>query len=161
MGLDLWRSLEPRWLWVFFGLSLTGPHGCAPLQGSYGVVKLAYNEDDNTYYVSCARPLSPQRVGGMAEGDRSPLLTSSVLAPSCQPCFILDLPQIPCFFPLLQAMKVLSKKKLMRQAGFPRKWPKALGWEMIWGPWGLVPNQTPRFCLSHRSPAAPWGQSCL
>lgn len=22
------------------------------LQGSYGVVKLAYNEDDNTYYVS-------------------------------------------------------------------------------------------------------------
>ncbi|MGH0151427.1 UNVERIFIED_CONTAM: hypothetical protein FKN15_020151 [Acipenser sinensis] len=41
------------------------------LQGSYGVVKLAYNEDDNTYY----------------------------------------------------AMKVLSKKKLMRQAGFPRRPP--------------------------------------
>uniref|UniRef100_A0A665X508 Calcium/calmodulin-dependent protein kinase kinase 2-like n=1 Tax=Echeneis naucrates TaxID=173247 RepID=A0A665X508_ECHNA len=39
--------------------------------GSYGVVKLAYNEDDNTYY----------------------------------------------------AMKVLSKKKLMRQAGFPRRPP--------------------------------------
>ncbi|XP_004075019.1 calcium/calmodulin-dependent protein kinase kinase 2 [Oryzias latipes] len=38
-------------------------------KGSYGVVKLAYNEDDNTYY----------------------------------------------------AMKVLSKKKLMRQAGFPRR----------------------------------------
>uniref|UniRef100_A0ACB8G0D8 Calcium calmodulin-dependent protein kinase kinase 2 n=1 Tax=Sphaerodactylus townsendi TaxID=933632 RepID=A0ACB8G0D8_9SAUR len=42
-----------------------------PIQGSYGVVKLAYNEDDNTYY----------------------------------------------------AMKVLSKKKLMRQAGFPRRPP--------------------------------------
>uniref|UniRef100_A0A8D2N716 calcium/calmodulin-dependent protein kinase n=1 Tax=Zonotrichia albicollis TaxID=44394 RepID=A0A8D2N716_ZONAL len=42
-------------------------------KGSYGVVKLAYNEDDNTYY----------------------------------------------------AMKVLSKKKLMRQAGFPRKWQEA------------------------------------
>uniref|UniRef100_A0A3Q2Y3Q6 calcium/calmodulin-dependent protein kinase n=1 Tax=Hippocampus comes TaxID=109280 RepID=A0A3Q2Y3Q6_HIPCM len=41
------------------------------LQGSYGVVKLAYNEDDNTYY----------------------------------------------------AMKVLSKKRLMRQAGFPRRPP--------------------------------------
>ncbi|XP_067395718.1 calcium/calmodulin-dependent protein kinase kinase 2 isoform X4 [Emydura macquarii macquarii] len=40
-------------------------------EGSYGVVKLAYNEDDNTYY----------------------------------------------------AMKVLSKKKLMRQAGFPRRPP--------------------------------------
>ncbi|XP_053557712.1 calcium/calmodulin-dependent protein kinase kinase 2 [Bombina bombina] len=40
-------------------------------KGSYGVVKLAYNEDDNTYY----------------------------------------------------AMKVLSKKKLMRQAGFPRRPP--------------------------------------
>uniref|UniRef100_A0A3Q3LEH5 Calcium/calmodulin-dependent protein kinase kinase 2-like n=1 Tax=Mastacembelus armatus TaxID=205130 RepID=A0A3Q3LEH5_9TELE len=39
--------------------------------GSYGVVKLAYNEDDNTYY----------------------------------------------------AMKVLSKKRLMRQAGFPRRPP--------------------------------------
>ncbi|KAL7986641.1 hypothetical protein Chor_012924 [Crotalus horridus] len=46
-------------------VSITG------LQGSYGVVKLAYNEDDNTYY----------------------------------------------------AMKVLSKKKLMRQAGFPRRPP--------------------------------------
>ncbi|KAE8277587.1 Calcium/calmodulin-dependent protein kinase kinase 2 [Larimichthys crocea] len=41
------------------------------LQGSYGVVKLAYNEDDNTYY----------------------------------------------------AMKVLSKRRLMRQAGFPRRPP--------------------------------------
>uniref|UniRef100_A0A8C8IR58 calcium/calmodulin-dependent protein kinase n=1 Tax=Oncorhynchus tshawytscha TaxID=74940 RepID=A0A8C8IR58_ONCTS len=41
------------------------------LQGSYGVVKLAYNEDNNTYY----------------------------------------------------AMKVLSKKRLMRQAGFPRRPP--------------------------------------
>ncbi|KAM9329871.1 calcium/calmodulin-dependent protein kinase kinase 2 [Gastrophryne carolinensis] len=40
-------------------------------KGSYGVVKLAYNEDDNTYY----------------------------------------------------AMKVFSKKKLMRQAGFPRRPP--------------------------------------
>ncbi|TKS84631.1 Calcium/calmodulin-dependent protein kinase kinase 2 [Collichthys lucidus] len=40
-------------------------------KGSYGVVKLAYNEDDNTYY----------------------------------------------------AMKVLSKKRLMRQAGFPRRPP--------------------------------------
>ncbi|XP_007900438.1 calcium/calmodulin-dependent protein kinase kinase 2 isoform X2 [Callorhinchus milii] len=40
-------------------------------KGSYGVVKLAYNEDDNTYY----------------------------------------------------AMKVLSKKKLIRQAGFPRRPP--------------------------------------
>uniref|UniRef100_A0AAQ5ZVM4 Protein kinase domain-containing protein n=1 Tax=Amphiprion ocellaris TaxID=80972 RepID=A0AAQ5ZVM4_AMPOC len=40
-------------------------------QGSYGVVKLAYNEDDNTYY----------------------------------------------------AMKVLSKRRLMRQAGFPRRPP--------------------------------------
>ncbi|XP_048677487.2 calcium/calmodulin-dependent protein kinase kinase 2 isoform X3 [Caretta caretta] len=46
-------------------VSITG------FQGSYGVVKLAYNEDDNTYY----------------------------------------------------AMKVLSKKKLMRQAGFPRRPP--------------------------------------
>lgn len=25
-------------------------------QGSYGVVKLAYNEDDNTYYVSIVNP---------------------------------------------------------------------------------------------------------
>uniref|UniRef100_A0A3Q3JIK0 non-specific serine/threonine protein kinase n=1 Tax=Monopterus albus TaxID=43700 RepID=A0A3Q3JIK0_MONAL len=41
------------------------------LSGSYGVVRLAYNEDDNTYY----------------------------------------------------AMKVLSKKRLMRQAGFPRRPP--------------------------------------
>ncbi|EDM13666.1 calcium/calmodulin-dependent protein kinase kinase 2, beta, isoform CRA_b [Rattus norvegicus] len=41
------------------------------VQGSYGVVKLAYNENDNTYY----------------------------------------------------AMKVLSKKKLIRQAGFPRRPP--------------------------------------
>lgn len=27
-------------------------HGSTFCQGSYGVVKLAYNEDDNTYYVS-------------------------------------------------------------------------------------------------------------
>uniref|UniRef100_F7GFG6 calcium/calmodulin-dependent protein kinase n=1 Tax=Macaca mulatta TaxID=9544 RepID=F7GFG6_MACMU len=46
-------------------VSITG------MQGSYGVVKLAYNENDNTYY----------------------------------------------------AMKVLSKKKLIRQAGFPRRPP--------------------------------------
>ncbi|KAJ6656575.1 hypothetical protein lerEdw1_003462 [Lerista edwardsae] len=61
-------------------VSITGLQDCVQLnqytlkdeigKGSYGVVKLAYNEDDNTYY----------------------------------------------------AMKVLSKKKLMRQAGFPRKW---------------------------------------
>ncbi|XP_058850636.1 calcium/calmodulin-dependent protein kinase kinase 2-like isoform X3 [Acipenser ruthenus] len=47
-------------------------------KGSYGVVKLAYNEDDNTYY----------------------------------------------------AMKVLSKKKLMRQAGFPRR-PPPRGAKMV------------------------------
>lgn len=27
------------------------------IQGSYGVVKLAYNENDNTYYVSICIPL--------------------------------------------------------------------------------------------------------
>ncbi|XP_068766937.1 calcium/calmodulin-dependent protein kinase kinase 2 isoform X6 [Struthio camelus] len=62
-------------------VSITGSQDCVQLnqyklkdeigKGSYGVVKLAYNEDDNTYY----------------------------------------------------AMKVLSKKKLMRQAGFPRRPP--------------------------------------
>ncbi|XP_040540421.1 calcium/calmodulin-dependent protein kinase kinase 2 isoform X6 [Gallus gallus] len=62
-------------------VSITGLQDCVQLnqyklkdeigKGSYGVVKLAYNEDDNTYY----------------------------------------------------AMKVLSKKKLMRQAGFPRRPP--------------------------------------
>ncbi|XP_050779898.1 calcium/calmodulin-dependent protein kinase kinase 2 isoform X3 [Gopherus flavomarginatus] len=62
-------------------VSITGFQDCVQLnqyklkdeigKGSYGVVKLAYNEDDNTYY----------------------------------------------------AMKVLSKKKLMRQAGFPRRPP--------------------------------------
>ncbi|KAG8456104.1 hypothetical protein GDO86_002051 [Hymenochirus boettgeri] len=62
-------------------VSITGCQDCVQLnqyqlkdeigKGSYGVVKLAYNEDDNTYY----------------------------------------------------AMKVLSKKKLMRQAGFPRRPP--------------------------------------
>ncbi|XP_018118811.1 calcium/calmodulin-dependent protein kinase kinase 2 isoform X2 [Xenopus laevis] len=62
-------------------VSITGCQDCVQLnqyqlkdeigKGSYGVVKLAYNEDDNMYY----------------------------------------------------AMKVLSKKKLMRQAGFPRRPP--------------------------------------
>ncbi|XP_058512433.1 calcium/calmodulin-dependent protein kinase kinase 2 isoform X3 [Ochotona princeps] len=62
-------------------VSITGMQDCVQLnqytlkdeigKGSYGVVKLAYNEDDNTYY----------------------------------------------------AMKVLSKKKLIRQAGFPRRPP--------------------------------------
>ncbi|XP_073482684.1 calcium/calmodulin-dependent protein kinase kinase 2 isoform X6 [Aquarana catesbeiana] len=62
-------------------VNITGFQDCVQLnqyklkdeigKGSYGVVKLAYNEDDNTYY----------------------------------------------------AMKVLSKKKLMRQAGFPRRPP--------------------------------------
>ncbi|XP_074061693.1 calcium/calmodulin-dependent protein kinase kinase 2 isoform X2 [Macrotis lagotis] len=62
-------------------VSITGMQDCVQLnqytlkdeigKGSYGVVKLAYNEDDNTYY----------------------------------------------------AMKVLSKKKLVRQAGFPRRPP--------------------------------------
>ncbi|XP_034953885.2 calcium/calmodulin-dependent protein kinase kinase 2 isoform X2 [Zootoca vivipara] len=62
-------------------VSITGLQDCVQLnqytlkdeigKGSYGVVKLAYNENDNTYY----------------------------------------------------AMKVLSKKKLMRQAGFPRRPP--------------------------------------
>ncbi|NWW42972.1 KKCC2 kinase, partial [Pedionomus torquatus] len=54
------------------GLQVRGSHRHFHVSpGSYGVVKLAYNEDDNTYY----------------------------------------------------AMKVLSKKKLMRQAGFPRRPP--------------------------------------
>ncbi|XP_052023658.1 calcium/calmodulin-dependent protein kinase kinase 2 isoform X2 [Apodemus sylvaticus] len=62
-------------------VSITGLQDCVQLnqytlkdeigKGSYGVVKLAYNENDNTYY----------------------------------------------------AMKVLSKKKLIRQAGFPRRPP--------------------------------------
>ncbi|XP_017727581.1 PREDICTED: calcium/calmodulin-dependent protein kinase kinase 2 isoform X3 [Rhinopithecus bieti] len=62
-------------------VSITGMQDCVQLnqytlkdeigKGSYGVVKLAYNENDNTYY----------------------------------------------------AMKVLSKKKLIRQAGFPRRPP--------------------------------------
>uniref|UniRef100_A0A3B3CU26 Calcium/calmodulin-dependent protein kinase kinase 2-like n=1 Tax=Oryzias melastigma TaxID=30732 RepID=A0A3B3CU26_ORYME len=52
-------------------VSITDLQVGVTLEGSYGVVKLAYNEDDNTYY----------------------------------------------------AMKVLSKKKLMRQAGFPRRPP--------------------------------------
>uniref|UniRef100_A0A8C9Q269 Calcium/calmodulin dependent protein kinase kinase 2 n=1 Tax=Spermophilus dauricus TaxID=99837 RepID=A0A8C9Q269_SPEDA len=61
-------------------VSITGMQDCVQLnqytlkdeigKGSYGVVKLAYNENDNTYY----------------------------------------------------AMKVLSKKKLIRQAGFPREY---------------------------------------
>uniref|UniRef100_A0A8B9ZQN1 calcium/calmodulin-dependent protein kinase n=1 Tax=Anas zonorhyncha TaxID=75864 RepID=A0A8B9ZQN1_9AVES len=74
-----WRAVATRLSsWQIRPLS---PQDCVQLnqyklkdeigKGSYGVVKLAYNEDDNTYY----------------------------------------------------AMKVLSKKKLMRQAGFPRRPP--------------------------------------
>ncbi|NXY32995.1 KKCC2 kinase, partial [Pomatorhinus ruficollis] len=68
-------------LWLMPNFPALSPQDCVQLnqyklkdeigKGSYGVVKLAYNEDDNTYY----------------------------------------------------AMKVLSKKKLMRQAGFPRRPP--------------------------------------
>ncbi|KFQ91819.1 Calcium/calmodulin-dependent protein kinase kinase 2, partial [Nipponia nippon] len=68
-------------LWLVLAPPPLSPQDCVQLnqyklkdeigKGSYGVVKLAYNEDDNTYY----------------------------------------------------AMKVLSKKKLMRQAGFPRRPP--------------------------------------
>lgn len=46
--------------------------------------------------------------------------TGTRQVPSTDPCpvFAPDLTASPFF----QAMKVLSKKKLMRQAGFPRKW---------------------------------------
>ena len=89
-------------------------------------MKLAYNEDDNTYYVSSARPQSPQRGGW--DGDGTPPLTPCL--PLCRPhptgpVLSLICPKSHVFFPLLQAMKVLSKKKLMRQAGFPRKWRKS------------------------------------
>ncbi|XP_060167051.1 calcium/calmodulin-dependent protein kinase kinase 2 isoform X2 [Globicephala melas] len=79
-------------------VSITGLQDCVQLnqytlkdeigKGSYGVVKLAYNENDNTYY----------------------------------------------------AMKVLSKKKLIRQAGFPRRPP----------PRGTRP--APRGCIQPRGP---------
>ncbi|XP_045152685.1 calcium/calmodulin-dependent protein kinase kinase 2 isoform X2 [Echinops telfairi] len=79
-------------------VSITGMQDCVQLnqytlkdeigKGSYGVVKLAYNENDNTYY----------------------------------------------------AMKVLSKKKLIRQAGFPRRPP----------PRGTRP--TPGGCIQPRGP---------
>ncbi|XP_040842964.1 calcium/calmodulin-dependent protein kinase kinase 2 isoform X2 [Ochotona curzoniae] len=81
-------------------VSITGMQDCVQLnqytlkdeigKGSYGVVKLAYNEDDNTYY----------------------------------------------------AMKVLSKKKLTRQAGFPRRPP----------PRGARP--APGGCVQPRGPIA-------
>ncbi|XP_063081663.1 calcium/calmodulin-dependent protein kinase kinase 2 isoform X4 [Cavia porcellus] len=79
-------------------VSITGLQDCVQLnqytlkdeigKGSYGVVKLAYNENDNTYY----------------------------------------------------AMKVLSKKKLIRQAGFPRRPP----------PRGMRP--APGGCIQPRGP---------
>ncbi len=39
--------LTPPVLFIFFPLSIS-----SILKGSYGVVKLAYNEDDDKYYVS-------------------------------------------------------------------------------------------------------------
>lgn len=72
------------------------------LQGSYGVVKLAYNEDSEQYYVSFRR------------------LHSS----SPRSLFIVAAWSPWAFPPCVQAMKVVSKKKLMRQHGFLRRWKK-------------------------------------
>lgn len=65
------------------------------LQGSYGVVKLAYNEDSEQYYVS--RNLCVDNLCYMSGCHDHQLLL------------------------LMQAMKVVSKKKLMRQCGFLRE----------------------------------------
>lgn len=46
--------------------------------------------------------------------------TGTRQVPSTHPCAVFA-PNLTAS-PFLQAMKVLSKKKLMRQAGFPRKW---------------------------------------
>ena len=40
------------WVWVCVYLSVNIFGSSSSDKGSYGVVKLAYNEDDNTYYVS-------------------------------------------------------------------------------------------------------------
>lgn len=64
------------------GYSVTG---LSFLQGSYGVVKLAYNENDNTYYVSIPVPIrstAPSAVrvrirpfySGPLEGSHAPIL---------------------------------------------------------------------------------------
>lgn len=98
-------------------------------------MKLAYNEDDNTYYVSSAW----SSWWGRWDGGGSPLLNSCP-APSHRLRFALELPQTPLCSPLSQAMKVLSKKKLMRQAGFPRKWHQSFRVGDAWGTSGGVPT---------------------
>ncbi|KAK2102777.1 Calcium calmodulin-dependent protein kinase kinase 2 [Saguinus oedipus] len=82
-------------------------------KGSYGVVKLAYNENDNTYYQQVPR-LVVSHLEELTVGLRN---SSGLEAPQESS---LPTPH-GCLTPL--AMKVLSKKKLIRQAGFPRRPP--------------------------------------
>ncbi len=63
-----------------------------PLQGSYGIVKLAYNKDDDVQYVSSI----------VLQGKEFTKVILNGL--------------------LFQAMKILSKKKLKRKAGIFGEW---------------------------------------
>lgn len=64
---------------------------CLFIQGSYGVVKLAYNENDNTYYVSTPiaskeKPLSQHS----APSTQFPALSSNRGLGICAPILLLD-----------------------------------------------------------------------
>ncbi|KAH0502268.1 Calcium/calmodulin-dependent protein kinase kinase 2 [Microtus ochrogaster] len=125
-------------------VSITGLQDCVQLnqytlkdeigKGSYGVVKLAYNENDSTYYLGL---LTRNLQGRYCLGSSTSLLRCDcVLTALSRGTKAWELqglerkePSLPAVFNctwgsfLLQAMKVLSKKKLIRQAGFPRRPP--------------------------------------
>lgn len=101
------------------------------LQGSYGVVKLAYNEDSEQYYVSRDACIQIHVVS-------RPLGRKVTLT----------------FNPCVQAMKVVSKKKLMRQHGFLRRWKiqTSLSSRAFW--LGSATNRISSLTCDFRPPAA-------
>lgn len=90
----------------------------SPFQGSYGVVKLAYNQDDEQYYVMQTFLLIAINVMTLMCCSIKIKMLETLLGMKADDVLLVHAYSL-CTFS--QAMKVVSKKKLLKQYGFPRE----------------------------------------
>ncbi|PWA22808.1 hypothetical protein CCH79_00002194, partial [Gambusia affinis] len=88
-------------------------------KGSYGVVKLAYNEDDDKHY----RMFTRNAGGAPWKPCRGEAAFCTVIAMTTAEAAERPFSRSLCVIETEHAMKVLSKKRLMKQCGFPRRPP--------------------------------------
>ena len=111
-------------------------------QGSYGIVKLAVNHDDQGQYVSFVTFCSFKKSNFFLVFFSFFFLQRNDLRSIC---YLFSKHQSSTFPIFFQAMKILSKKKLKRKGGifgklftkqnqelFSRKYDEALAFDLLW-----------------------------